>query len=463
MTHGVFTHSKVRDPDAHDPDDVGVQMDAALARFHPVTKKFEVFADGTSNPWGVDWNERGDAFVSACVIQHLFHMAPGGQYNRQGGTWANPYGYVAICRARGCPRSWIGVITAPPTRASAFIRATNIRPNGAGWSSSATFTRSALNWIASRPSGATYKAEKETTLLGPAGEALRKKSGETIAKGEEWKHVGPGNFLVSRDPWFRPVSDQTGPDGAMWVMDWYDKYPCYQNAQADPEGVDREHGRIWRVVWVGDQPGKAVPSRPSKGMDLKKLGSNQLVQLTESPNSWQRRQAQQIIRERSNRDVAAAGANEKQLAAVTDAKASRLESRLASMWSLQVDPTSEQLTQWATDPQPEIRHWAARILGAASNAKLDGRKVLAALVADSDVTVRGAAAVALRQMSSGSLTVNTQPGLAGNTREFVPYYKELLARPSVEGDTYLPAHRLDGHGAARGGGSRSVSPVARGE
>jgi putative membrane-bound dehydrogenase-like protein len=82
MTHGVFTHSKVKDP--NNPEDDGVQMDAALARYHPTTKKFEVFADGTSNPWGVDWNERGDAFVSACVIQHLFHMAPGGQYNRCG-------------------------------------------------------------------------------------------------------------------------------------------------------------------------------------------------------------------------------------------------------------------------------------------------------------------------------------------------------------------------------------------
>ena len=59
--------------------------------------------------------------------------------------------------------------------------------------------------------------------------------------------VGGGNFLVSKDPWFRPVSTQTGPDGALWVMDWYDRYPCYQNAQADPAGVDREHGRIWQI------------------------------------------------------------------------------------------------------------------------------------------------------------------------------------------------------------------------
>ncbi len=147
MTHGVFTHSKVKlpegaDPTGHDPDGFGVQMDAALARFNPVTKKFEVFADGTSNPWGVDWNERGDAFVSACVIQHLFHMAPGGLYNRQGGTWPNPYGYVqdlptqgaaGDCELPSLPRGARGHLP--------FTRATNGRRNGAGSSSSGTFTR----------------------------------------------------------------------------------------------------------------------------------------------------------------------------------------------------------------------------------------------------------------------------------------------------------------------------------
>ncbi len=48
MTHGVFTRSRVIDPD--NPD---TYVDAAVARWHPQTKKFEVFADGTSNPWGV--------------------------------------------------------------------------------------------------------------------------------------------------------------------------------------------------------------------------------------------------------------------------------------------------------------------------------------------------------------------------------------------------------------------------
>src|SRR5713101_4272863 len=93
MTHGVFTHSRVKIPEASAP---GVEVTAAVARYHPRTKKFEVFADGTSNPWGVDFDRYGNAFVSACVIDHFFHMAPGGIYARQGGSPANPYAYQLL-------------------------------------------------------------------------------------------------------------------------------------------------------------------------------------------------------------------------------------------------------------------------------------------------------------------------------------------------------------------------------
>src|SRR6266404_2210911 len=53
LTHGVFTHSQVKIPEASTP---GIEVTAAVARYHPLTKKFEVFADGTSNPWGVDFD-----------------------------------------------------------------------------------------------------------------------------------------------------------------------------------------------------------------------------------------------------------------------------------------------------------------------------------------------------------------------------------------------------------------------
>src|SRR5688572_21126805 len=362
MTHGVFTHSKVKDP--NDPDDDGVVMDAALARFHPRTKKFEVFADGTSNPWGVDWNERGDAFVSACVIHHLFHLAPGGQYNRQGGTWANPYGYAGDLPSKGLPAivDWrhyraahAGIVVYQGDQWPAEWRGLVFLGN---------IHQSAINCDRLTPVGSTYQASKESTLLSPASLALHKKDNHAIPKGEEWKHVGPGNFLVSRDPWFRPVATHTGPDGAMWVMDWYDKYPCYQNAQADPEGVDRVYGRIWRVVWVGDRPGKAVPSRPSREMNLAKTSTEELIPLLEHPNNWHRRQAQRLMSER--RDV------QRESGIHSSSKVHRLANsdkdvrhRLAALWTLYGANELEDdfLEGLKKDKEPAIRAWVARLTG----------------------------------------------------------------------------------------------------
>src|SRR4051794_5306874 len=355
MTEGVFTHSQVRN--ANDPEGSGVTMDAALARYHPVTKKFEVFADGTSNPWGMDWNERGDAFVSACVIMHLFHMAPGGQYNRQGGTWPNPYGYVNDLPSRGLPAivDWRHFRAA---HASIDVYQGNQFP--AEWKGLVflgNIHQSAINLDRLTPVGATYTAQKESTLLGPS-------------KGDF--EVGAGNFLVSKDPWFRPVSTQTGPDGALWVMDWYDKYPCYQNAQADPEGVDREYGRIWRVVWVGNQKDKAIPSRPQRKMDLAKSSDNELIQLLDHPNNWQRRQAQRLIKERGGPAL---------VKKVKDflGKAQTREAALSAFWTLtsmtdlresgtittsgRNAKTGNLLDIYSEAGTPEIKTWVARSMG----------------------------------------------------------------------------------------------------
>src|ERR1051326_1527944 len=145
--------------------------------------------------------------------------------------------------------------------------------------------------------------------------------------GSSLKAAPREDFLPTDDGWFRPVSTQTGADGAVWVMDWYDRYPCYQNANADPDGVDREYGRIWRVVYTGDHPGKPVPSRPDKKMDLSKLTGARLVDLLAHPNVWQRRMAQRLLNER--RDPATRAPLEMLLAG-----GKTLEARLAALWTL---------------------------------------------------------------------------------------------------------------------------------
>src|SRR5712691_5296063 len=238
LTHGVFTHSKVKIPEATEP---GVEVTAAVARYHPRTKKFEVFADGTSNPWGVDFDRYGNAFVSACVIDHLFHMAPGGIYARQGGTPANPYAYEllpSIVDHKHHMAAYCGVCIYQgnqfPEEYRGHVFIGNIHQN-------------AINHDRLTPAGSSFKATAEK------------------------------DFLTTSDGWFRPISEQVGPDGALWVGDWCDKYPCYQNAQADPEGVDRQYGRIWRVVYTGKNPGKKMSSRPDSKMDLTKASSVELV------------------------------------------------------------------------------------------------------------------------------------------------------------------------------------------
>jgi putative membrane-bound dehydrogenase-like protein len=453
MTHGVFTHSKVRDPapsgvaasqqsaandpgqsklalsrdaatpEEHDPDGFGVQMDAALARYHPRTKKFEVFADGTSNPWGVDWNERGDAFVSACVIHHLFHMAPGGLYNRQGGTWANPYGYVQDLPTKGLP----AIVDWRHFRAAhagiCIYQGDQWPAEWRGLVFIGNIHESAVNCDRLISVGSTYRAERETKLLGPR-------------KGDY--QMGGGTFLACDDHWFRPVSVQTGPDGAMWVMDWSDKYPCYQNAQADPEGVDRELGRIWRVVWVGDEPGKAVASRPSKEMDLKNRPDESLERLLRSSNSWHQRQARRLLSERLQR-----GANEiadmlvknvLPLPGVLEPDAV-LSEQVAALSILHAggqlgDPVLDRSAVYEDN-----RVWSAHFSANENSGDVDR---LLKFSKDKEVTVRAAAAAALRRFTSGSLTVATPAASNAAKLDLLPHFAELLSRPSVEGDFYYP-------------------------
>src|SRR5947207_1001214 len=60
-------------------------VDAAVWRYHPTRHRFEVFAEGTSNPWGVDFDEHGQCFIEACVVPHFWHIIQGARYLRQGG------------------------------------------------------------------------------------------------------------------------------------------------------------------------------------------------------------------------------------------------------------------------------------------------------------------------------------------------------------------------------------------
>ena len=377
MTHGVFTNSKVRRPGQ--PEKEGFKFDAGIGRARPTSREkegsweFEVFADGTSNPWGCDYDAAGNFFVSACVIDHFFHMAPGGIYTRQGGAPENPYAYEllpSIVKHKHFRAAYAGIQIyqggryPADTHGHAFIG--NIHDN-------------AIHEEVLTPVGATFKCEPRR------------------------------DFLRANNGWFRPVSTQTGPDGFLWIMDWCDKYPCYQNAKANPEGVDRERGRIWRVVTTD---AKSKTTRELTDLDLKKLATPDLVKTLEHPNNWMRRTARRVIVEKSNREDTIAP-----VATLANSSLDKASSRLDALWTLlQIDrsgSSASTLDNAAKSKLPSLRAWAARdfgndIAGTSFRVGMDigVPAYLEKLAADPEPAVRLATAIALRQCTARRLTVD---------------------------------------------------------
>jgi putative membrane-bound dehydrogenase-like protein len=399
MTHGVFTISKVKDP--YRPEEAEVLMTAAVARFFPKTKKFEIVAEGASNQWGVDWDAAGNPFVSACVIDHLFHMAPGGIFVRQAGNPPFPYAYQllpSIVDHKHHMAAYAGVQVYQ---------------------------------------GNQYPSEyKGTILMGNIHDSAVHQDRLT-ANGSTFKASFIRDFVRANDGWFRPVSTQVGPDGCVWIMDWYDKYPCYQNANADPEGVDREHGRIWRVVYTGEKSGAKVPSHPD-GMNLAKLSDEELARTLKHANIWQRRMAQRVLsdRARTGQELAAIRPILKELFAASETP----ETRMAALWTAFSTGvlTEEDLDNVASSDLASARAWAARFSGERGDQTEQVYRRLYKLSSDSDASVKLAVATTLRQFVSGSLTIDTPPANPPLAQGLALVLSSLVSQNDAGNDPLIP-------------------------
>ena len=88
-----------------------------------------------------------------------------------------------------------------------------------------------------------------------------------------------------------PVSQKIGPDGCLYMMDWYDRYHCYQDANRDSPGLDRSQGPHLPHQLQATR-------RTAKPFDLQKASTEELVKLLDHPNVWWRRTAQRILNEK---------------------------------------------------------------------------------------------------------------------------------------------------------------------
>jgi putative membrane-bound dehydrogenase-like protein len=272
--HGVFTHSRVGKPGT--PDKERVPLNAGIWRYHPLSKKFEIFAEGTSNPWGFDYDENGSGFLTACVIPHLFHMAPGGLYIRQAGQNFNPYAFGQI-REISDHVHYFGVT---PHSGNKDPRSLN-KGGGHAHAGCLIYQGGAYppEWVGRVFMNNIHGSRINTDIL--------KRNGSTYIGSH-----GP-DFLVANDPNFRAIQLRTGPDGSIYIIDWYDPQICHN---PNPDIWDRTHGRIYKVVY------KSTP-QPKVG-DLTKLSDEELVELLKHKNSWWWRRALLLLQERRSKTCA---------------------------------------------------------------------------------------------------------------------------------------------------------------
>ncbi len=286
--HGVFCPSHVGKPGA--PESERQWMDAGVWRYHPAQHVFEVFTEGGSNPWGIDFDEYGQLFAEMCVIPHFWHMIQGARIERQGGehfcidsaeTARNerhrdprnrkpvfPYVYEDI-KQHGDHVHWAG---------GKGPHAANARSAAAGGGHAHAGVMCYL--------GAGWPEEYRGKLFMGNIHGQRLNMDIPVREGSGYVGRHGKDFLNFNDTWSQTLNQLYDQDGSVYVIDWYDKNQCHHNRE---DGHDRSNGRIYKIVYDNQKTTK---------VDLQKRSDEELVKLVPSKNEWMSRHARRLLQER---------------------------------------------------------------------------------------------------------------------------------------------------------------------
>jgi putative membrane-bound dehydrogenase-like protein len=326
-THGVFTHSKVGKPGT--PEAQRTKINAGVWRYHPTRHEFEVFSEGSSNPWGIDFNDYGHPFITVCVIPHMFHIIQGARYTRQAGEHFNPYTYGDI-ETIGDHVHYVG---------DNGPHAGNFRSAAAGGGHAHA---GAMVYLG----GDTWPKAYRNTIFMNNINGARLNNDQLTRKGSGYVASHNEDFIVMNDSWSQWLNFKYDPGGSVFAIDWYDQNQCHS---PNPDVHDKTLGRIFKITHKNDRWVQ---------VDLTKATDQQLVEYQLHANEWYVRQARTLLQER--------GPNPTVHEALKKIMSSHPEvtRKLRALWTLHVTQglTENDLTALLSHPDEYMRSWAIQLL-----------------------------------------------------------------------------------------------------
>ena len=354
--HGIQGTSFVGAPDATESQRIA--LNCSIWRFHPQHRKFEVVAQGGTNPWGFDFDEHGEMFMINTVIGHLFHVVPNARYRRMYGSHFNPHIYQVIEQTADHFHWDTGEEHWAVTKNEGMSDGTD--KAGGGHAHTGLMIYQGNNW----------PEEFHNKLFTANFHGRRVNSDSIHREGNSYIAHHGKDYFKTDDPWFRGIELIYGPDGGVFMLDWSDIGECHEN-----DGIHRTSGRIFKLTH-----GEATlgPIENLKTFDIQKW-----IELLNHPNEWFARKARKRLQETAAKmaELELTGDEKSQLIAddflrkdlpekfkTAYEAATSVKSKLRIIWARYscescCDMNSEDwLLECLNDKDEHIRAWAVRLL-----------------------------------------------------------------------------------------------------
>lgn len=287
-------------------------------RYHREKKVFELFSEGGYNNFGLDFDERGHVFSGTNGRTGIVHFVQGGYFRKNLGKHGPHNNYY--------PYEMLDTLKDKTPKRARMIH----------------------QWL---PYLGGSIPELKGKFIGPNSLSNIIDVFSIDGMSSTYQCKFDYSLVTSKDRWFRPVHITSGPDGALYISDWYDS----RITHLDPrDNWDKTHGRIYRIQ-------KAGVSKPEK-IGLKGKSSSELIKYFSHGDHWYRRTALRLISENQDKSIIPE--------LIQNIKNGH--SSLESLWALyNLKALNNELLELSLNHKQEsIREWAVRLITDFENVEI---------------------------------------------------------------------------------------------